>query len=227
MKEFFADFLELLTNCVLVLCLAFASFLLIINFYHYKEVNNLQQVDMTSTSYSDYKNSLAKVDKKMKSVKLVGAGYDTTAKPIYQYYSACKKALDDGTFAKLGNKNGISGKDVYDSNKEILDDYNGKCIFYIPYNITVIAKNNQSVGSFNSVFKKTEEKRNIVIDNADYLVKSGLGNSSYSFATDTARGTIYNKTSNELRLTMDNYKLMVSILDDVANWYVQEFGGNN
>ena len=72
----------------------------------------------------------------------------------------------------------------------------------------------------------TETKRKIVIDNADYLIKSGLGNSSYNFSTDSSRNTIYNKTSNELRLTINNYKMIASILDDVANWYVAEYGGN-
>ena len=76
------------------------------------------------------------------------------------------------------------------------------------------------------MFENTEVKRKIVIDNAEYLTKSGLGNSAYSFSTDTTRGGIYNKLSNETKLTVNNYRMMASILDDVANWYVNEFGGN-
>lgn len=226
MKEFFADFLELLANSVLVICLAFASFLLIINFYHFKDISRSEVVEGTEM-YSEYKKALNSVDKKMNSVNINSNKYDTTAKPIYAYYSGCKKALDEGTFAKLENKQAISAKDLYDSNNEILKTYNGKCIFYIPYNITVINKAYNPSVSFNKVFKLTEEKRKIVIDNADYLTKSGLGNSSYSFRTDTARSTIYNKTAIEYKLTVNNYKTMVSILDDVANWYVAEFGGND
>ena len=150
----------------------------------------------------------------------------TTAKPIYDYYTSCKKSLNDGTFAKLESKNSITAKDVYDSNNEILNEYNNKCIFYIPYNITVINKIYNPTYSFKSIFKNTEQKRAIIIDNADYLVKSVLGNSSYGFVTDNNRNSIYNKNNNELRLTINNYNLMASILEDVANWYVAEFGGN-
>lgn len=226
MKEFFADFLELLANCVLVICLAFASFLLITNFYHYIEVNHTENIDSSTTSYDDYTKRLAHVDKKMNSVSYNKAAYSTTAKPIHDYYSGCKKALDEGTFASLKGKTTVSSKDVYDSNNEILNTYNGRCIFYIPYNISVMEKSNNFDHSFKKVFNLTEQKRQIVIDNADYLVKSSLGNSSYNFSTDTARGTIYNKTANEYRLTVNNYKMMVSILDDIADWYVLEFGGN-
>ena len=65
------------------------------------------------------------------------------------------------------------------------------------------------------------------LDNAEYLTDSGLGNSSYNFVTDVTRSTIYNKVSNELDLTIDNYRMIAYLLDDVANWYVSEYGGNS
>ncbi len=228
MKEFVAELLELLSVCILVLCLSFAAFLFITNFYHYKEISHFEVFDEGSKiQYNEYKKILARVDKKMKSVNYDAVSYSTTAKPIYDYYHSCVDSLSSGTFASLGNKGNINSKDIYDSNDDILKKYNNVCIFYIPYNITVINKNNKPSVSFDSVYKVTEAKRKIVIDNADYLIKSGLGNSSYSFVTDTSRNSIYNKTSNELRLTINNYKMMASILEDVANWYVAEFGGNN
>lgn len=228
MKEFFVEIIDLLALCVLVICFSFASFLFISNLYHYKEVSHYESVDMKSdVKYQEYKKTLAAVDKKMKSVDSNKAIYSTTAKPIYDYYSNCIKLLNEGTFAKMESKNAINAKDIYDSNKEILSTYNNRCIFYIPYSITVINKSYNPKVSFKSVFKKTEEKRLIVIDNADYLTKSGLGNSSYSFVTENSRNSIYSKNNNELKLTMNNYKLMASILDDIANWYVAEFGGNN
>lgn len=226
MKEFFADFLELLSNCVLVMCLAFSSFLLILNFYHYQDIRTPGIGDFTEV-YNQYKKLLVDVDKKMESVNVEGNRFDTTAKPIYTYYKGCKESLESGTFAKLEGKTGITAKDVYDANNEILKTYNTKCIFNIPYNITVINKNSKPSVSFSDTFKKTEEKRKIVIDNADYLVKSGLGNSSYSFSTETSRNTIYDRTVNEYRLTINNYKMIASILNDVADWYVLEFGGAN
>lgn len=228
MKEFISDLLELLSVCILIVCLALASFLLISNFYHYKELNHSEVFDEGSkVQYNEYRKTLARVDKKMNSVDYNNNNYSTTAKPIHDYYDICISSLNKGTFAGLRNKESITAKDVYDSNNEILNTYNNNCIFFIPYNITIINRNNKPNVSFDSVFKITESKRKIVIDNADYLVKSGLGNSSYSFVTDSSRGSVYNKNLNEFRLTINNYKLMASILDDVATWYLDEFGGNN
>lgn len=228
MKEFFSEMFKLLSISVLIICFAFASFLFISNFYHYKEVSRSETVNLNAdVNYQKYKKTLVKIDKKMKSVDYDNVKYSTTAKPIYEYYNTCIKVLNEGTFNKLGDKGSINAKDIYDSNREILTQYNNKCIFYIPYNITVINKAYNPSVSFNSIFKNTEMKRSIIIDNADYLVKSGLGNSSYSFATENSKSSIYDKTFNELRLTINNYNLMASILDDVANWYVLEFGGNN
>lgn len=226
MNKFFEDFLELLADCILIMCLAFASFLLILNFYHSQDVMHSSVGDFT-VAYGQYKSELAKADKKMKSVNIGGSKYDTTAKPIYNYYNGCRDALEKGSFAKLDGKMDITAKEIYDSNNEILKSYNSMCIFGIPYNITVINKSYKPSVSFNNIFKRTEEKRNVVIDNADYLVKSGLGNSSYSFSTETSRNTIYDKKTNEYRLTINNYKMIASILNDIADWYVLEFGGNN
>lgn len=228
MKDFFAELFELLSICILVICLSFASFLLFLNFYHYKDVSHSEIIDEGSkVLYNDYKKTLSRVDKKMNSVDYNNVSYGTTAKPIYDYYKSCTNSLKNGTFAKLESKDSFTMKDIYDSNNDILKKYNNLCIFYIPYNITVINKTYKPSVSFDSIFKETELKRKIVIDNADYLTKSGLGNSSYTFVTDTSRNTIYNKATNEFRLTIDNYKVMASILEDVANWYVAEFGGNN
>lgn len=228
MKEFFAELLELLSVCILVVCLALASFLLISNFYHYKELNHSEVFDEGSkVQYNEYRKILARVDKKMNSVNYNSVSYSNTAKPIHDYYDSCIQSLKTGTFANLKDKERITSKDIYDSNNDILKTYNNNCIFFIPYNITIINENNKPSVSFDSIFKVTESKRKIVIDNADYLVKAGLGNSSYSFVTDSTRSGVYNKNQNEFRLTINNYKMIASILDDVATWYVDEFGGNN
>ena len=228
MKDFFAELLEMLSTCILIVCLSFAAFLLILNFYHYKDITHTEVFEEGSrTQYNEYKRMLSKVDKKMNKVNHNNVNYSTTAKPIYEYYKNCVESLNSGTFAKLDEKNSITAQDIYNSNDDILKNYNNLCIFYIPYNITVIHNNYKLSVPFNSVFKNTEAKRKIVIDNATYLTKSGLGNSSYSFTTEVSRNSIYNKNINEFRLTINNYKLMASILDDVAKWYVAEFGGNS
>ena len=226
MREFLNDFLELLSNCVLIICLAFVSFLFIFNTYHFREIRYEQVMNMNENeSYIEYKEILKSVDSKMKSVDISDSKYDSTAKMIYSYYNACVSSLQKGTFSTLEGKNSLNALDVYKSNDEILKKYNKSCMFGIPYNVTVIGKNFK-LGGYSNLFKTTEVKRKMVIDNADYLTKSGLGNSSYGFTTSATKGGINNKLANEARLTINNYRMIAFILNDVANCYVVEFGGN-
>lgn len=227
MKEFFGELFDLLSSCVLIICLVFASFLFIINVYHYKEIRYNQVISMNeSADYKEYKDILKSVDKKMKSVNVNNVNYGSTAKPIYDYYQTCINQLNKGTFSTFESKSSVNTLDIYKANDDILKKYNKSCVFGIPYNITVISKSYKLGTSAQKMYNITEQKRQIVIDNADYLAKSGLGNSAYSFSTDTTRSGVYNKLLNETKLTVNNYRMMASILDDVANWYVNEFGGN-
>ncbi len=222
MKEFFAEFLKLLADGVLIICFAFTAFLLIINIYHYKEINYAAPSTLSENlDYKNYKDTLRKVDAKMKSVK-----YNSSipAKPIFQYYDSCAKSISEGVFDKFGTKTSLKAMDIYTANEEMIKVYNNKCLFFISNNISTVTKNAKS---FDNTKKLVDEKSKIIIDNADYLRRAQLSNSSYAYTTDNTRRGIFNKTDNEIKLTVNNYKLMASLLDDIANWYVLEYGGSN
>lgn len=222
MKDFFAEFLKLLADSILIICFSFAAFLLIINTYHYKEITYAAPVTLNENlDYKNYKETLRNVDNKMKSVKFT---VNSTAKPIYQYYDSCAKAISEGTFDKFDTKTSLKAMDIYTANEEMIKVYNNKCLFFISNNISTITKNAKS---FDSTKKLIDEKSKIIIDNADYLRRAQLSNSSYTYTTDNTRRGVFNKTDNEIKLTVNNYKLMASLLDDIANWYVLEYGGNN
>lgn len=224
MKEFMIDFLKVLANSILIIALAFVSFLFIINIYHYNEVSYEYEVNTSnSNKYQDYKKMLTSVDKKMNSVNLDNINYNTTARPIYDYYEGCKAIFDDDSFNKLQEGSKITVVDIYNANNKILNDYNNNCLFAIPYNISMMYENSDT---FNEVRELTEEKREMIISNAEYLTKATLGNSAYSFTTNTFKSSIYNQTASWYDLTVNNYEMMASVLDDIADWYVLEFGGN-
>ncbi len=222
MKDFFAEFLKLLADGVLIICFAFASFLLIVNIYHYKEITYAVPTTLNdNVDYKNYKLTLQQVDNKMKSVKYSSS---SPAKPIFQYYDSCAKAISEGAFDKFGAKSSLKTMDIYTANEEMIKIYNNKCLFFISNNISNVTKNAKS---FDNTKKLVDEKSKIIIDNADYLRRAQLANSSYNYTTDNTRRGIFNKTDNEIKLTINNYKLMASLLNDIANWYVLEYGGNN
>ena len=225
MRNFFVEFLMLLAKCILVICLVFASFLLLSNFYHYKEITRNVVVDFNSNSdYIEYKNGLDAISKKFASVDYKKNG--NRAKPIYEYYEFCFKSLKEGTVEGFKDSDFVTSFDIYNANREMIDNYSNNCIFGFIHNIEVINEKSKPKKSFDNTKKLLEEKSKIIINNADYLIKSGLGNSSYSFSTDVTNASINNKIDNELSLTINNYNLLVSLLNDVADWYVLEFRGS-
>ena len=65
MKEFFTDFLTVLANSIMIICFAFMSFLLLANFFHYKEVNYSYTTDLKDNiKYREYNKILKNVDKR-------------------------------------------------------------------------------------------------------------------------------------------------------------------
>ena len=94
MKEFLIDFLKVLANSVLVIALAFTSFLLIINIYHYNEVSYEYEVNTKeSDKYQEYKKTLERIDKKMNSVNSSNSNNDTSSRVIYEYYKYVTKGI--------------------------------------------------------------------------------------------------------------------------------------
>ena len=227
MREFVIDFLKLLSNCVLVICFAFSAFLLIVNIYHYEDVNYKYDANIEEdTRYKEYKESLAKTDKKMKSVSTSGSNYQSYGKLIGDYYNICSKKISDSSYNNLDD-NDISARDIYKLNNEILNTLNLSCLVSISSSIEESSKEANFRYNPSKTLEIVGEKRNLVQLNAQNLIDSGLANSSYGFSTDIFKGTIYNKNRSDFNLTIQNYTLIASILEDIADWYVLEFGGNN
>ena len=228
MKEFFKDFFKFLSDSILIICLAFASFLFIINFFHYREVSYQYNTDLTQNKlYTDFKENLSSVEEKMQSVDYDNPEFALTAKPIYEYFNGCKDALENSLFYSLDKDNLIDDMDIYNMNNELLKEYNNVCMFNISNNILNMYNDDRVSDSFEEVYNNIETKREIAVMYAEFLTKAGLGNSAYNFSTDTFKSSIYNENASYLDLTIKNYSMIISILEDIADWYVVEFGGRS
>ena len=227
MKEFVIDFLKVLSNCVLIICFAFSAFLLIINIYHYEEVNLKYDFNIgEDVRYKEYKQKLSKISKRMESVSSLDANYDLYGKVIRDYYNACNKKLNESSYNNLDKDTVVDVQKIYNLNKEILNNLNTTCLVSIS---SFIEESSEEVNfEYNpgDTIELVNAKRDLVQESAQNLMDSSLGNSAYYFSTDIFKGTIYDKNRSEFNMTVDNYTLIASILEDIADWYVLEFGGN-
>ena len=214
MKEIFKDFLTLFANCLLIVSLAVASFLLLINLYHSKDVSYAYNVSLSMDDrYTSIKEDIS-------NVKQMVNNYSASQKMsgVKQVINKCITTLENSYFYTLDEKKSISFNDIYEENKELSNEIAGSCLFNFGYVIeNEILVNDDS---YDPVSEKVQEDNEIIEFQTDYLKDRLLSNSTYSFMTDTTRNSIFNETEQDLFFVISSYKRVTSSLKSVASWYV-------
>ncbi len=226
MKEILKDFSTLFANGILVICLMVASFLVLINLYHSKEVSYEYYAELSEDDrYTSIKDS---IEVMKTNVEAVPSSNNPAASGVKQVIDRCITALESSSFYKLDEKDYIHFKDIYNANSELASELNNTCLFALSYTTSNdILGNTEYASSYEPVNTLVEEERNIVITQTDYLKNRLLANSTYSYMTDTTRNSIFNETEANLFLLVSSYDRVTSSLERVTNWYVDTFGGNN
>lgn len=226
MKEILKDFSTLFANGILVICLMVASFLVLINLYHSKEVSYEYYAELSEDDrYTSIKDS---IEVMKTNVEAVPSSNNPAASGVKQVIDRCITTLESSSFYKLDEKDYIHFKDIYNANSELASELNNTCLFALSYTTSNdILGNTEYASSYEPVNTLVEEERNIVITQTDYLKNRLLANSTYSYMTDTTRNSIFNETEANLFLLVSSYDRVTSSLERVTNWYVDTFGGNN
>ncbi len=226
MKEILKDFSTFFANGILVICLMVASFLVLINLYHSKEVSYEYYAELSEDDrYTSIKDS---IEVMKTNVEAVPSSNNPAASGVKQVIDRCITALESSSFYKLDEKDYIHFKDIYNANSELASELNNTCLFALSYTTSNdILGNTEYASSYEPVNTLVEEERNIVITQTDYLKNRLLANSTYSYMTDTTRNSIFNETEANLFLLVSSYDRVTSSLERVTNWYVDTFGGNN
>jgi hypothetical protein len=225
MKEIITDFLHTLANCIVVLALLFAGYLLLINLYHYKEISYKYESNLNDNKkYNSFKENVLLSENKLNAVNINNSRYivaNQTKGEISKCITLAKESrLYNLTYTK------ITSKDIYDLNVEMYDKLSTGCLFLMGYNINrIVEADNSSKTTFKPVYERLEDDKRIVQNTTDYLKNRLLSNSTYSYVTDISRQSIFNESSSNLSLTLDNYLTLTTSINDVVAWYEQEFGG--
>lgn len=231
MKEIYKEFLELLGYCVLVVCFFFSSYLLLINLYHYNEIAVSQQrILSTEESYTSFKETLSEIKNDISSVSFAGITDSkkvSAAMSVKNALDGCVSVLESSAFYNLDQKNVIVIKDIYDTNKEMNNTINTKCLFFVPYYIEASIESYGYGQSFDKIKDDVEFKKERIFVYSDFLFNKTLGNTAYSYTTDVTRTTIYNDLNQSINMTISNYNELVNTVNDISDWYVKEFGGAN
>ena len=225
MKEIITDFLHTLANCVVVLALLFAGYLLLINLYHYKEISYEYETNLNDNKkYNSFKENITLAETKLNAININNSRYivaNQTKGEISKCITLAKESrMYNLTYTK------ITSKEIYDLNVEIYDKLSTGCLFLMGYNVNrIVEDDSRSKVSFKPVYERLEDDKRIVQNSADYLKNRLLGNSTYSYVTDISRQSIFNENASNLSLTLDNYLTLTVSINNIVAWYEQEFGG--
>lgn len=228
MKSVLKEFFELMGYCVLVVCFLFASFLLLINVYHYKELNKVDSRSLgTESTYLAVKDAVSNIEKNVSSVKFTDSSNKSNGGMLIRdSINTCTDYIKNSSFYKLSDKTEISEKDIYDTNKEMYNTLNNKCLFFIPYYVESAQKTYGVGSSYDDELKDDVEfTKNKIASYSDFLYNKSLGNSSYNYSTSISTSTIYNDLNKSINLTISNYEELARTVEKISLWYVDEFGG--
>lgn len=232
MKEILKEFIGLFSNAILVICLMLASYLILINLYHYREVHYQMPISVdANTKYQMYKTTVDSLDGKLSRINtdtIANASKKMFAKNVESALKSCVAMLKNSEYYKVGEKTSLNIKDVYQYNLSLKDDIQIQCLFQVAYTTSQGNKTYDSVaGNVDEKVAKLNDTRDLVMMNGEYIQNKLLNNSSYSYVTDTARSTTFNEIEQSFSIVTNSYNRLANSVNEYIDWYGLEMGGAN
>lgn len=223
------DFFKLFGNIIMMLGIMMASFLLLINLYHYREISHTYNIDVNqNTSYKSIKNNIDKSEKLMSmDVSKVSAGKIDSAKAIKRTINGCIDVFKDSDLYKNSGVYDFKHYDVYFNMNYLYTKINSECSSLLKYKIKPYVDSNSNVkSSYNSMIANYDKMFDVVVSNASYMEKKSLNTNSYSFTSEMNRFSIFDDLRSDTEFTLRNYDIVSSLILDLSTWYSDTFGGD-
>lgn len=230
MKHILKEYAKIFSYTMTGIVFVFASFYLIINIYHMKEVSasfilaieedaNYNEINEKIQNIEKYTNvsvnkSKTKVDKQFLA--------NLNAKLKY-----CASALNNDTFKELANTKEMNIKEVYNLRNTLSSNVINGCLIEQLHYLTYY---NDKDG-FSNGFTKYSDYIKLNIDTIssklNYIDKDFLNNSSYYYNSTNATASVMNKQKDMYEDIMNTYNQSASLVEMIAKWVYEEVGVTN
>ena len=214
MKNIVIEYFNILAYIITGIVFSIASFLIIINIYHYKNVN---EVYKTQDSNYEIKDNLP-----------------SSTNPIFIAYSKiqtklniCYEKIDIEQFDKLLTKTDISISDVYNMQQFYKLNIANECLIKQLYTLVDDEDNSiNNLASFNLVKPFIKNNIDQLKESSDYIEKVIKSNSSYKFTNDFTKSSIYDEVKDSYYKIINDYNNSIDFIYDISIWYKNEVGEN-
>lgn len=222
MKKGMKEYLTLLANILLIICFAVASYLILINFYHYKEISKKYTYNITQkTEYENFKKHVVQLENNANSVITTSKNdnYNKYLTSINDQFKRCILKIKTSNY--YSPKNNITLIDIYNYNNYMYETLQTECLYMINLKITE-GKEKYNIDNNYSLQEEVLDKRKDLIYTSSYLSDKASSNSSYYYTSELTKTTIFNDVKYSMDLTINNYSILMNELTKLQNWYLQQ-----
>lgn len=225
LKEVLYEFSSIFTDFLCIITVMLSGFLIFINLYHYNEIKYEYYTDYANSDrFKEYKEKITSMKEKIKNTSTKSLDNKLVLSTAQLDLISCLEEIEKGGYYNL-NKEHIKYKDIYDYNNELIGKLQYNCLFKTNYFIK------KGIEDYNSNLKydyydRIENDKNMLLSYGEDMKNHLLNNSSYYFTTVNSKVSIYNDLLNYFNLTTTNYDILLNDVTLIANWYLDNAGGN-
>ncbi len=224
MKNIVIEYFNILSYTITGLVFGLASFILLINVFHYNSVNEIYVKQDSDYEINDkLKEKLTVINSNIQKIP-------SRANPNFIDYSniqtklnICVQKINTKELNNIFNKDKITMSDVYDIQQFYKINISNECL--IKELNTLITDDNSSlnnIASFKTIKPFIEDNINSLKDSSDYIEKVIKSNSDYSFSSNVVKVSIFNGVQDSYYELIKEYNNAINFIYDLSKWYNSE-----
>jgi len=217
MKIFLKSYLNIVATSLIGLVFMIASFFLIINYYHYEELNKPFYVSENDVFHKIYKGKLEKVNTNLQ--KFNGSAYHEyhPYKTMYNHLLSCYKVMNsENIYSNMKTNAYYTPKEVFDLGSKFQTDIINVCwALHLSY-----LKEDDVPKEFQDVSKVIASEVNTITNQVNNALSEIQNNSSYFYTTNVTSATVRNYLLSDYTAISNSYSEFADIivlLSDMIN----------
>ena len=228
MKKIILEYINIFAYAVVGIVFGFSFFLLFVNFYHYKEINQVINVG------SEALDNKQKTEEKLTQIKNTVNTYQQNAyngkNNIYDMngiqikLNNCVNVFESEEYQNLANKENVEIKDVYKLGKFYQNTVLNDCVV-LQLSSLIDENNSYSIQSLQQIRPFLKNDINQLLSSNDYIISNLENADSYYFSNDISKSSIFFLAKDSYNAINTNYQNTLDLLVTISEWYNNEVMG--
>ncbi len=228
MKKILLEYINVFAYAVVGIVFGFSFFLLFINFYHYKEINETINVKEEMENYKQ--KTEEKLTKITANISLYQQNTYNGKNNIYDMNSiqiklnSCVKSFESEEYKNLVNKENIEIKDVYKLGKFYQNTILNDCVV-LQLSSLADESSSYSITSLSTIRPFLKTNINQLLSSNGYITSSLENADNYYFTNDISKSSIFFLAKDSYSAINKNYQNTLDFLVEISKWYKSEVVG--